>query len=115
MTKIPKSVTLKNNDVSPFVLDASKAIKKVEPDLSYKLGDLTAPDVRLVTSLNLKRTFVTGTVKHAKIIFSDNSYREVVVAGLRQGVVWDEIIRALVDRELSSIEPFAGLGPFLPA
>lgn len=106
-TKSPKAV---NKSITNSSTDSIKP----KSDLSPKSDFISPPDIRMVTSLNLLRTHVTGSVKHAKIIFSDSAYREVVIAGLRNGVVWDEIIRALVDRELSSIEPFAGLKNFLP-
>lgn len=100
-----------NESLIPVEVDSFKIDTTVLKPVS---GSLSLPDIRAVTSLNLLRTHLHGAVKHAKIIFDDNSYREVVIAGLRNGVVWDEIIRALVDRELASIDPFAGLKNFLP-
>ena len=109
MQTVPKTKSPKVEN-KPLV----KSSQKLDNDLDAKSAFVSPPDIRMVTSLNLLRTHVTGSVKHAKIIFADSAYREVVIAGLRNGVVWDEIIRALVDRELSSIEPFAGLKNFLP-
>ena len=65
-----------------------------------------------VTSLNLKRSFIKDP-KHCKMLMSEDSFRSLIIAGVKNGVTWDEVLRALIDRENVSNEPFAGLENYL--
>ena len=65
------------------------------------------------SSLNLKRSFLNGDIKHCKFICKEDAFRSLIIVGIKNGVTWDEVLRALIDRELVSNEPFSGIENYL--
>lgn len=70
-------------------------------------------DFMYVTSLNLRRSKLKGRLKHVKCVFQEDIFRKLVAAGIQNGVTWDEVVRSLVDRELSGLSPFAGIENYM--
>lgn len=70
-------------------------------------------DFMYVTSLNLRRSKLKGRLKHVKCVFQEDIFRKLVAAGIQNGVTWDEVVRAIVDRELSGLAPFAGIENYM--
>lgn len=68
-----------------------------------------------VTSHNLRRSVIKGDLKHAKLLLPMDTFRKLTAIGMANGVTWDEVLRAAIDREFTSIDPFKGALEFLPA
>ncbi|GAA4914381.1 hypothetical protein [Mucilaginibacter defluvii] len=67
-----------------------------------------------VTSHKLRRSVIKGNFKHAKLLLPMDVFRRLTAIGMANGVTWDEVLRAAIDREFTSIEPFKGALEFLP-
>jgi len=72
------------------------------------------PKIELVTSLNLKRAFVSNGVR-ASFFLSEEEYRDLNLLGIKLGVTWDEVVRGLIAQHLASTDQLSGVKYFIPA
>lgn len=69
----------------------------------------------LVTSMDLRRSVLTGDgVKHCKIVLPADDFRKLTAEGLKHGVTWDEMVRAVITEHCHNGSPFASAVKFLP-
>ncbi len=67
-----------------------------------------------VTSHALRRSVLTGAVKHCKIVLPSDLFRALSVTGLANGVTWDEMLRAVILEHSTTIKPFGSSVKWLP-
>jgi hypothetical protein len=67
-----------------------------------------------VTSHHLRRSVMTGDLKHQKLKLYGDQFRKITSYAMQLGITWDELLRAQIDAELASLSPFASAVHFVP-
>ncbi len=67
-----------------------------------------------VTSNNLRRTILEGDVKHCKLVLTSDQFRSLTAAGLKQGITWDEMLRAVLAEQSFNYDPYGSAVKFIP-
>lgn len=112
--------TKQRNLRKPTPLNSFAGLQAVAGDLMPSNGsELVEPfsphGIEKVSHLGLLRRVLPPESAHRIVIFLDEQdFRDVSHYGIKLGVTWDELIRCLIDRELTSNEPFAGLADYTP-
>jgi hypothetical protein len=106
-TKASKaSLQLNGEMVEQPIQEVAKALQRA--------GQPQYGAIQYVTSLNLMRRMVND---HKKVVLylPDDTYKDLVVIGIKLGVTWDEALRGIIDMHLASADPVSGLKLFVPA